>query len=64
MDEVILEDGKYRFYMDNNILCCDRYGEEWREFCGDNAVSMLFHECLELRKELAESRKYLTKDPK
>ena len=60
MNEVILEDGKYRFYMKEHTLYCDRYGEPWRDFCGDSAVWLLFDKCLDLRKELAENRKYLT----
>jgi len=47
MEEIILENGKYRFYVKDDILCCDRYGEPWRDFIGDKAVHALFQECLE-----------------
>jgi len=52
MDEIILDDGKYRFYVRDHILYCDRYGEDWREFIGDNALHELFNECLELKQQL------------
>jgi len=54
MDEIILEDGKYRFFMEDCILYCYRYGEPWREFCGDKAVNCLFDKCLEALKEKEE----------
>jgi len=53
---IILDDGKYTFYKEDHILYCDRYGESWRDFCGDNAVTELFNECLELRKKLTHSK--------
>ena len=58
MDEIILSDGKYRFYTkkDGGTLFCDRYGEKWREFIGDNAVHALFNECFELKKLLESDR--------
>ena len=43
MKKIYLEEGKYIFYKDNKgIIHCDRYGEEWRDFIGDKAVSALF----------------------
>lgn len=45
MEEIILEGGKYRFYIQDGILKCDRYGEPWREFIGDKAVFALFDHC-------------------
>lgn len=63
MDEIILDDGKYRFYKeDSGNLYCYRNEIAWRDFIGDHAVTELFNECLELRKELAESRKSLTRE--
>jgi hypothetical protein len=43
-----LDDGKYRFYIKDNVLVCERYGGEWRNFIGDKAVMSLFDRCLEL----------------
>ncbi len=58
MGEIILEDGKYRFYvhLDDSTLLCDRHGETWRDFIGDKAVSALFTRCLDLQMELAKER--------
>lgn len=53
MDEITLEDGKYKFYIKDHILYCDRYSEKWRDFCGDGAVFSLFDECLELKSKLS-----------
>lgn len=50
--EIILENGKYRFHMDEGTLQCERYGERWRDFIGDNAVSFLFDECLGMKHQL------------
>ena len=55
MDEIILADGKYRFYVDGYSLKCDRYGEKWREFTGDNAVWYLFLHAIELGAESDKS---------
>jgi len=49
MSEIVVSDGKYTFYMKEHTLYCDRYGETWREFLGDNAVTSLFNKCLELQ---------------
>ena len=46
MDEIVLDGGKYRFYMEDGLLRCNRYGESWRDFIGDNAVTLLFRECI------------------
>lgn len=47
--DIILYDGKYHFYeIEPGILKCDRYGEEWRDFTGDKAVSGLFDYVFEL----------------
>lgn len=46
---VRLEAGKYNFFKDaTGLLRCYRYGEPWREFLGDKAVSALFDRCQEL----------------
>lgn len=43
MDELILEDGKYKFIEEKpGLLVCYRYGEKWREFIGDKAIYALF----------------------
>lgn len=49
MNELILENGKYRFYKPDGVtLVCDRYGQPWREFIGDKAVTALFDKYIEL----------------
>ena len=53
MDEILLDDGKYRFYKEDHLLLCERYGEKWRDFLGDHAVTGLFNECLELKRKLS-----------
>jgi len=54
--EIILDDGKYRFWApdppDDFQLFCERYGEPWRDFVGDNAVHALFEYAVEQRKEV------------
>ena len=55
MNKIVLNDGKYTFYTENDSLFCLRYGENWREFVGDNAVHALFQECLE-REEKMETK--------
>lgn len=53
-EEIVLCDGKYKFYIDElGVLRCLRNGENWRDFIGDNAVLALFRECLELREKYA-----------
>lgn len=44
---VSLERGKYTFYMKGGLKC-NRHGEPWRDFIGDNAVFFLYLKCLEL----------------
>ena len=45
-------DGKYTFYTDEqNVLHCNRYGEEWRDFIGDNAISALYDRLIESLEE-------------
>jgi len=50
-DEITLDEGKYHFYIKDYSLYCDRYGEKWREFIGDNAVHSLFDLCIMLSKK-------------
>ncbi len=45
---MVLSDGKYEFKMQGDTLVCLRYGEEWRDFIGDNAVLALFRHAEEL----------------
>lgn len=48
--ELILENGKYHFHLDENyILKCYRNGEEWRDFIGDKAIYALFLHAVELQ---------------
>ncbi|GAG89365.1 unnamed protein product [marine sediment metagenome] len=61
MNEIILDEGKYKFYIKDHVLCCDRYGEAWRDFVGDNAVYILFNECLELKQRLSKVEDSLLK---
>jgi hypothetical protein len=52
INTITLEDGKYAFYKDSNgLVHCLRYGDPWREFLGDKAVSALFDHCQELREK-------------
>ena len=55
MREIILEDGKYRFWKpdtkDDSNLYCDRFGEPWGEFIGDKAVSALFDIIFSIEKD-------------
>jgi len=55
MKEIILEDGKYRFYEENYTLKCDRHGERWRDFSGDKAIFALFDHALQLEIDLEEA---------
>ncbi len=52
MEEIILCDGKYRFWMDGTTLRCDRHGAPWRDFVGDKAVTALFQEARDLTEGL------------
>jgi hypothetical protein len=45
--EVVLEGGKYRFWIDaRGALRCDRHGTAWRDFIADKAVRALFDEVI------------------
>ena len=56
-DEIVIDE--YRFRRDERgVLQCLRHGKPWRDFIGDNAVLMLYIECLSWRKayrDLAEN---------
>lgn len=47
---MVIEDGKYKFYIKDYILYCNCYNEPWRNFIGDKAVLFLFHRVLEQSK--------------
>ena len=55
MDVIVLDDGKYRFYMIDDILHCNRYGEPWRNFVGDHVIHLLFEECLKRKCQSIDS---------
>ena len=46
---------------DNNLRAL-RYGEEWRDCCGDNLVYYLAAELDDARKEITKLQKKLLKD--
>jgi len=52
---LILCEGKYIFCEEESILKCLRYGEPWREFVGDKAVSALFDFAMACLVELPET---------
>lgn len=52
MDELVLEDGKYRFYIENYVVKCDRYGEKWRDFTGDKAIYALLTHTIDLQQRI------------
>jgi len=60
-EEFKLEGDKYRFYIENHILKCDRYEEKWRDFSGDKAVHSLFCRILEQEKIIDNLRDMIRK---
>lgn len=54
-EEILLYDGKYCFIKEGVDLKCLRYGKEWREFIGDNAIHALFDYAKELEKYVPEA---------
>jgi len=59
--ELILCDGKYRFYLTPaGNLYCDRNEEFWRSFIGDKAITSLFNLAFNLKEihGVAPSEKY------
>ncbi len=53
-----LMDGKYTIKLsdDGRIFTCDRYGEPWRDLCGDGMVLALVQRVLDLQEEVAGLR--------
>jgi len=67
--EIILCEGKYRFVLEARgtsyeSVYCERYGESWRDFTGDHAVSTLFNYAAELQIENDRLRRALERSPK
>jgi hypothetical protein len=60
MNELILEDGKYRFYIENYTVKCDRYGEPWRDFVGDKAIYALLTHAIDLQQRFDTFAKDVT----
>jgi hypothetical protein len=52
MTYVNVDDGKYTVILGDNNLRALRYGEEWRDCCGDNLIFYLASELDEARKEI------------
>ena len=52
MNEIILEDGKYRFYIEDYTVKCDQYGEYWRDFVGDKAIYALLTHAIDLQQRI------------
>ena len=50
VEEIRLDDGKYTFYKRGPALFCKRYGEEWRDFVFDKAVTALCDYALSLER--------------
>ncbi len=51
--DVMIENGKYRVIQDNEgNLRTLRYGEEWRDCCGDNLIYCLAAEVERLREQI------------
>lgn len=55
VDALTLEDGKYTFRMEGFSLYCDRYGEPWREFVGDKAISALYVHARDMRRAIDDA---------
>jgi len=56
---VHVADGKYTVVLGDNKFRALRYGEEWRDCCGDNLIFYLATELDEARKEVIELQKKL-----
>lgn len=56
MESLMLEDGKYCFYLHEKTgtVYCDRYGKGWRIFTGDKAISALFAYAHDMKNKLEE----------
>ena len=54
--DITIYDGKYRVIMDdNNRLYALRYGEPWRDLCGDNLILALVQEIANLKQDLIDA---------
>jgi hypothetical protein len=53
MDKISLYDGKYEVIHNSNPyeFKALRYGEPWRDLCGDNLILQMFFRILELEEE-------------
>lgn len=49
---ITVADGKYTLVMDPGNFRALRYGEEWRDLCGDGLIMALGHEIETLREML------------
>jgi len=58
---MVIEDGKYKFYIQDYILYCERYGDPWKNYIGDNAILFLFHRVLEQSK-IIDNLRFLIKE--
>lgn len=57
---VEVENGKYAVYMEKNgTLKALRYGETWRDLCGDNLVYNLMVELIEAQDKIKEVLEYI-----
>jgi hypothetical protein len=54
IEEIAVYDGKYTLIMDPSNLRALRYGNEWRDCCGDGFIMALGQEILDLREKLAK----------
>lgn len=50
MFKLKLED--YEFINDNGIITVKRYGKDWKDYIGDNAVLSLLHHIEDLQEQL------------
>ena len=52
-EKVVLDGGKYEFFVDGGALKCLRNGAAWRDFVGDKAVHALFDAYVEAEQRIA-----------
>lgn len=57
--EIKLEDGKYTYVLepDRGMQYALRYGQPWRDLCGDNLIYWMGVRIVELERQVAELRK-------
>lgn len=53
MTEIVLMDGKYTYRNEDGKQEVLRYGEPWRDLCGDKFVAAMADRILELEAQLA-----------